>query len=95
MRYGSDGKPSLKVGGRRWRMAMGVLYDGGIGTAAEEEVGIEQMSSMYFLNSWRCELRKAFIGSIHASLVPKEDILASPCSDLAIKVKVRRALILG
>lgn len=76
-------------------MAMGVLYDGGIGAAAEETVDIEQMSSKYFLNSWRWEVRKTFIGSIHASLVPNEDMLARPCSDLAIKVKVRRALGFG
>ena len=30
---------------------MGVLYDGGIGAAAEDTVDIEQMSSKYFLNS--------------------------------------------
>lgn len=74
---------------------MGVLYDGGIGAAAEEDVDTEQMSSRYFLNSCRCEVRKVFIGSIQASFVPKEDILARPCKDLAINVKVRRARFLG
>jgi|TARA_R110002003_G_scaffold1391_1_gene22995 hypothetical protein len=72
-----------------------VLYDGGIGGAGEEVVEIEHMSSRYFLNSWRCEVRNAFIGSIHASFVPKEDILARPCNDFAINVNVRRAFILG
>lgn len=70
---------------------MGVLYDGGIGAAAEETVEMEQISSKYFLNSWRWEVRNAFIGSIHASFVPNEDIFARPCNDFAIKVKVRRA----
>lgn len=51
MRYGSDGKPSLNVGGSRWRIAIGVLYDGGIGGAGDDVVEIEQMSSRYFLNS--------------------------------------------
>ena len=74
---------------------MGVLYDGGIGGAGVEVVDIEQISSIYFLNSIRWEERKTFIGSIHASLVPKDDMLANPCSDLAISVNVRRALILG
>jgi hypothetical protein len=74
---------------------MGVLYDGGIGAAAEEVVDIEQMSSRYFLNSRRCVVRKAFIGSIHASFVPNEDMLARPCNDLAIRVNVLRALVLG
>jgi hypothetical protein len=53
IRYGNEGKPSLKVGGSRWRIAIGVLYEGGIGTAADEVVDTEHMSSMYFLNSWR------------------------------------------
>jgi hypothetical protein len=66
-----------------------------MGTAAEEDVDIEQMSSRYFLNSERCEVRKAFIGSIHASFVPKEDMLARPCKDFAISVNVRRARFLG
>jgi hypothetical protein len=95
MRYGNEGKPSLNVGGRRWRMAIGVLYDGGIGGAGCDVVDIEQMSSRYFLNSCRCVVRKAFIGSIHASLVPKEDMFARPCKDFAISVNVLRALILG
>ena len=55
-------------------------YDehGGMGAAAEETVEIEQMSSRYFLNSWRWEVRKTFIGSIHASFVPNEDMFARP-----------------
>ncbi len=53
IRYGSDGKPSLKVGGSRCRIAIGVLYDGGIGGAGEFAHEIEQISSRYFLNSCR------------------------------------------
>lgn len=95
MRYGSDGKPSLKVGGSRWRIAIGVLYEGGIGGAGVVVVDMEQISSKYFLNSTRCVLRNAFIGSIQASLVPNEDMLANPCSDLAMRVNVLRAFVLG
>jgi hypothetical protein len=95
IRYGSDGKPSLNVGGRRWRIAMGVLYEGGIGGAGEATVDIEQISSRYFLNSWRWDVRNAFMGSIHASFVPKEDMFARPCSDFAIRVNVLRAFALG
>jgi len=76
-------------------MAIGVLYEGGIGGAGCEVVDIEQMSSRYFLNSCRCEVRKVFIGSIHASLVPNEDMFAKPCRDFAMRVKVLRALTLG
>jgi hypothetical protein len=76
-------------------MAIGVLYDGGIGGAGDDVVEIEQMSSRYFLNSRRCVVRKAFIGSIQASFVPNEDMLARPCNDLAMRVNVLRALTLG
>jgi hypothetical protein len=72
-----------------------VLYEGGIGGAGELAVETEQMSSRYFLNSSRCEVRNEFIGSIHASLVPKEDMFARPCKDFAIKVNVLRAFALG
>lgn len=53
MRYGREGKPSLKVGGSRWRIAIGVLYDGGIGGAGVEVEEMEHISSRYFLNSAR------------------------------------------
>jgi len=76
-------------------MAIGVLYEGGIGGAGCDVVDIEQMSSRYFLNSCRCVVRNAFIGSIHASLVPNEDMFARPCKDLAMRVKVLRAFTLG
>jgi hypothetical protein len=85
----------LNVGGSRCRMAIGVLYEGGMGGAGCEVVDMEQMSSRYFLNSCRCVERKAFMGSIQASFVPKEDILARPWRDLAIRVNVRRAFVLG
>lgn len=76
-------------------MAIGVLYDGGIGGAGEVAVEIEQMSSRYFLNSRRWDVRKAFMGSIQASFVPNDDMLANPWSDLAINVKVLRAFVFG
>ena len=76
-------------------MAIGVLYDGGIGGAGCDVVDIEQISSRYFLNSCRCVVRNWFIGSIHASLVPNEDMFARPCSDFAMSVNVLRALTLG
>jgi hypothetical protein len=72
-----------------------VLYDGGIGGAGCCVVDMEQISSRYFLNSCRCVVRKAFMGSIQASFVPKEDMFARPCRDLAMRVNVRRALVLG
>ena len=74
---------------------MGVLYDGGIGGAGDDVVEIEQISSRYFLNSWRCEERKAFIGSIQASFVPNEVMLARPWRDLAMRVNVLLAFVLG
>lgn len=66
-----------------------------MGGAGEFAVEIEQMSSKYFLNSCRCEVRNEFIGSIHASFVPKDDMFARPCSDFAIRVNVLRAFAFG
>lgn len=72
-----------------------MLYDGGVGGAGCDVVEIEQISSRYFLNSTRWVERNAFIGSIQASFVPNDDILASPCSDFAMSVKVLRAFVFG
>ena len=48
-----------------------------------------QMSSTKVLNSCRCELRKAFIGSIHGSLLPNVVMFARVCKALVISVRVR------
>ena len=76
-------------------MASGVLYDGGIGAAAEVVELIEQTLSTNVLNSWRWDDKKVFIGSIHCSFWPKEVIFAKVCTDLAMSVRVRRAFGLG
>lgn len=76
-------------------MAIGVLYDGGMGCGVDAVVEMEHMSSRYFLNSVRCVVRKAFMGSIQASLVPNDDMLARPCRDFAMSVNVRRAFVFG
>jgi hypothetical protein len=59
-------------------MARGVLYDGGIWGAGEVVEDIEQMLSRYVLNSCRWEFKNTFMGSIHASFVPNDDMLAKP-----------------
>lgn len=79
MRYGKLGKPSLDAGGRRWSMARGVLYEGGMGDRAEAPVGVmSQILSMKSLNSCLCEERKVFMGSIQCSLAPKVIMFARP-----------------
>ena len=52
---------------------------------------IAQMASTKNLNSWRCEVRNAFIGSIQGSLLPKVVRLARVWRALAIRVSVRWA----
>lgn len=72
-----------------------MLYDGGIAGAGDDVVDMEQISSRYFLNSCLCVDKNVFIGSIQDSFVPNEDMLARPCSDLAIRVNVLRDFGLG
>lgn len=73
---------------------MGVAYEGETAFAGALR-GTEQIWSMKLLNSAFDEPMKIFIGSIHGSLLPKVVMFARPCNDLAISVKVRRALALG
>ena len=73
---------------------MGVAYEGETAFVGALS-GTEQIWSMKLLNSAFEEPMKIFIRSIHGSLLPKVVMFARPCNDLAISVKVRRALALG
>lgn len=89
IRYGSDKRPSLLDCGNRALMVLGAECAGCGSGMTVGSTAIKQTLSMKSLKETRCEVRKAFIGSIQYSFDPNVAMLASVCSDLAISVNDR------